>query len=134
VKEGIRIFEIARGKAQQELKDRNLADDDSVSIGVVKTPDDLKHRAVNDVVEDHMILGTRKREQNRTFGAESPMAKRLKRNTRGSKNSDAMHWRVVKERGENDSSKLGEAFGPISCPRHSSIGQCFRSIGGANSK
>jgi hypothetical protein len=26
------------------------------------------------------------------------MAKRLKRNTRGSKNSDAMHWRVVKEK------------------------------------
>jgi hypothetical protein len=25
------------------------------------------------------------------------MAKRLKRNTRGSKNSDAVHWRVVKE-------------------------------------
>jgi hypothetical protein len=38
VKEGKRIFEISRGKAQQELKDRNLADDDSVSTGVVKTP------------------------------------------------------------------------------------------------
>jgi hypothetical protein len=58
VKEGRRIFEIARGKAQQELKDRNLADDDSEYWGRAN-PDDLKHRAVNDVVEDHMILGTR---------------------------------------------------------------------------
>jgi hypothetical protein len=71
---------------------------------------------------------------NRISGAESPRAKRLKRNTRGSKNSDAMHWRVVKERGENVSSKLGEVFGPISCARHSSMCRWFRSIGGANSK
>jgi hypothetical protein len=31
------------------------------------------------------VLDTRKRKQTRTFGSESPMAKRLKRNTRGSK-------------------------------------------------
>jgi hypothetical protein len=33
VKESRRIFEIARGKAQQELKDRNLADDDFLVLG-----------------------------------------------------------------------------------------------------
>jgi hypothetical protein len=46
---------------------------------------------VNKTVEEEMVLGTRKRKQTRTFGAESPMAKRLKRNIHGSKYSDALH-------------------------------------------
>jgi hypothetical protein len=36
----------------------------------------LKDRAVNEVVEEETVLDTRKRKQTRTFGAESPMAKR----------------------------------------------------------
>jgi hypothetical protein len=34
---------------------------------------------------------------NRISGAESPMAKRLKRNTRGSKNSDALHGELSRK-------------------------------------
>jgi hypothetical protein len=46
---------------------------------------------VKEVVAVEMVLGTRKRKQTRTFGAESPVAKRLKRNIHGSKCLDALH-------------------------------------------
>jgi hypothetical protein len=79
VKEVRRIRDIARAKAQQELEDCNLANDDSEYWGRVILVD-LKDRAANEVVEEEMILGSRKRKQiskqMRTFGAESLMAKR----------------------------------------------------------
>jgi hypothetical protein len=40
---------------------------------------------VNEGFEEETVLDIRKRKKKRTFGAESPKAKRLKRNTRGSK-------------------------------------------------
>ena len=49
----------------------------SLSTGGRESPDDLKDRADNDVVEEDKILGTGLREQTRTFVAESPTAKRL---------------------------------------------------------
>jgi hypothetical protein len=76
VKEVRRIRDIARAKAQQELEYCNLANDDSEHWGRV-IPVDLKYRAVNEVVEEEMVLGTRKRKQTRTFRAESLMAKCL---------------------------------------------------------
>jgi hypothetical protein len=76
VKEVRRIRDIARSKAQLKLEERNLANDDSEYWGRV-IPVDLKDLAVNEVVEEEMILGTRKRKQTRTFRAESLMAKRL---------------------------------------------------------
>jgi hypothetical protein len=79
MKEDKRIRDIPRADAQQELKDHNFADGESEYWGR-ETPDDLKDRAVNDAVDDDMVLCKRKRKQTRTFGAESPMAKRLKRN------------------------------------------------------
>jgi hypothetical protein len=71
-----RIRDIARAKAQPELEDCNLANDDSEYWGCV-IPVDLKDLAVNEVVEEAIIFGTRKRKQTRTFRAESLMAKRL---------------------------------------------------------
>jgi hypothetical protein len=76
VKKDRRIRDIARAKVQQELEDRNLADDDSEYWGRV-IPGELKDRAVNEVVEEEIVHGTRKRKQTTIFGAESPMAKRL---------------------------------------------------------
>jgi hypothetical protein len=76
VKEVRRIRDIARSKAQLKLEERNLANDDSEYWGRV-IPVDLKDLAVNEVVEGKMVLGTRKRKQTRTFGAESLVAKRL---------------------------------------------------------
>jgi hypothetical protein len=57
----------------------------------------LKDRVVKEVVEEEMVLGTRKRKQTRTFGAESPMAKRLKRDIRGSKYADALHGELSRK-------------------------------------
>jgi hypothetical protein len=62
VKEVRRIRDIARSKAQQELEDCNLANDDSEYWGCV-IPVDLKDLAVNEVVDEEMILGIRKRKQ-----------------------------------------------------------------------
>jgi hypothetical protein len=76
VKEVRRIRDIARSKAQLKLEERNLANDDSEYWGRV-IPVDLKDLAVNEVVEEKMVLGTRKRKHTRTFGAESLVAKRL---------------------------------------------------------
>jgi hypothetical protein len=44
-----------------------------------------------------MALGTRKRKQTRTFGAESPMAKPLTRYSRSSKYSNAMHGELSRK-------------------------------------
>jgi hypothetical protein len=49
------------------------------------------------MVEYEVVVGTRKRKQTRTFGAESPTAKRLKRNIRGSKYSDALHGELSRK-------------------------------------
>jgi hypothetical protein len=75
----------------------------SLSAGGRESPDDLKDRADNDVVKKDMILSTREHEQTRAFVAESPMAKLLLLEV-----MEGLPWRVVKERGESDSSKLGE--------------------------
>mgnify|MGYP003502662907 FL=1 len=72
----------------------------SLSTGDRESPDDLKDRADNDVVEEDMILGTGLREQTRTFVAESPTAKRLLLEV-----IRCLAKRVVKETGENDSSR-----------------------------
>jgi hypothetical protein len=58
VKEDRRIRDIPRAKAQQELGAHNLADGASEYSGF-EDPDNLKDRAVNDVVEEDMVLGTR---------------------------------------------------------------------------
>jgi hypothetical protein len=76
MKEIRRIRYIARAKAQQELQDCNLANDDSEYWGRVN-PVDLKDLAGNEAVEEEMILGTTKRKQTRNFGAELLVAKRL---------------------------------------------------------
>jgi hypothetical protein len=55
VKEDIWIRDIPRAKAQEELEAHNLADDASEYWGR-EDPDDLKDRAVNDVVEEDMVL------------------------------------------------------------------------------
>jgi hypothetical protein len=57
-KENRRICDIPRAKGQQELEGHNLADGESEYWGR-ENPDDLKDRAVNDVVEEDMVLGTR---------------------------------------------------------------------------
>ena len=78
----------------------------SLSTGGRESPDDLKDRADNDVVEEDMILGTRLREQTKTFVAESPMAKRLLLEV-----IRYLAQRVVKERGDNDRQfEAGRAF------------------------
>jgi hypothetical protein len=96
VKEVRRIRDIARAKAQQDLEDHNLADDDSENWRRV-IPGDLKDCVVNEVVEEEMPLGIRNRKQTRTFGAESPMAKNLKRNACHSKYSDSMNGEVSRK-------------------------------------
>jgi hypothetical protein len=79
----------------------------SLSAGGRESHDNLKDRADNDVVEEDMILSSREHEQKRAFVAESPMAKRLLLEI-----IRCLAWRVAKERGESDSSKLGELFRP----------------------
>jgi hypothetical protein len=71
-------FDPSMMKGQRESEDRNLVADDSEYQGRF-IPGDLKDRAVNEVVEEETVFDTRKRKQRRTFGAELPMAKRLKR-------------------------------------------------------
>jgi hypothetical protein len=79
----------------------------SLSAGVRENPDELKDRADSDVVEKDMIHSTREHEQTRAFVAESPMDKRLLLEV-----IRCLACRVVKKRGESDSSKLGELFWP----------------------
>lgn len=82
--------EVAEAVATQEREDQELAEDDSEYWNRV-IPDSLKGKAVSDVFDEEIVVGTRKRKKVKTFGAtDSPEStKRPRRRTKGSKSLDS---------------------------------------------